>query len=106
MDYLSNGVTNGYAWYEVNGGRQDYMNYFYHCKEITIEISDVKLLASSQLLAHWDYNWRSLILLLKQARYGVHVSVVTSQATGLPVDECKICVLHYHNDEQHHIHGH
>ena len=85
MDYLSNGVTNGYAWYEVNGGRQDYMNYFYHCKEITIEISDVKLLASSQLLAHWDYNWRSLILLLKQARYGVH-GVVTSQATGLPVE--------------------
>lgn len=85
MDYLSNGVTNGYAWYEVNGGRQDYMNYFYHCKEITIEISDVKLLASSQLLAHWDYNWRSLILLLKQARYGIH-GVVTSQATGLPVE--------------------
>lgn len=85
MDYLSNGVTNGYAWYEVNGGRQDYMNYFHHCKEITIEISDVKLLPSSQLLAHWEYNWRSLILFLKQARYGVH-GVVTSQATGLPVE--------------------
>ncbi len=85
MDYLSNGVTNGYAWYEVNGGRQDYMNYFHHCKEITIEISDVKLLPSSQLLAHWDYNWRSLILFLKQARYGVH-GVVTSQSSGLPVE--------------------
>lgn len=84
MDYLNNGITNGYAWYEVNGGRQDYMNYFHHCMESTIEVSDVKLLPSSQLIAHWNYNWRSMILLMKQARYGVHGSV-TSQSTGLPV---------------------
>ena len=84
MDYLNNGITNGYAWYEVNGGRQDYMNYFHHCMESTIEVSDVKLLPSSQLLAHWDYNWRSMILLMKQAGYGVH-GTVTCLTTGLPV---------------------
>jgi hypothetical protein len=84
MTYMNNGVTNGYAWYEVNGGRQDYMNYYHHCFESTIEISDVKLLPVSELLAHWDYNWRSLILMLKHTMYGIH-GVVTSQATGLPV---------------------
>ncbi|MEI6435355.1 MAG: M14 family zinc carboxypeptidase [Bacteroidota bacterium] len=81
---LNNGVTNGYAWYEVNGGRQDYMNYYHHCREITIEISYTKLLPTSQLLAHWDYNWRSFILWMKEARYGVH-GVITNQVTGSPV---------------------
>ncbi|HVP06448.1 MAG TPA: M14 family zinc carboxypeptidase, partial [Candidatus Acidoferrum sp.] len=29
MADLSDGITDGYDWYEVNGGRQDYMNYFH-----------------------------------------------------------------------------
>lgn len=84
MNDLINGITNGYAWYEVNGGRQDYMNYYHHCFETTIELSNTKLLPTNMLLAHWDYNWRSFILFLKQARYGVH-GIVTDQVTGLPV---------------------
>ncbi len=84
MTFLNNGVTNGYAWYEVNGGRQDYMNYYQHCREITIELSNTKLLPTTQLLAHWDYNWRSLILWIKEARYGVH-GIITDQVTGSPV---------------------
>lgn len=84
MDDLNNGITNGYAWYEVNGGRQDYMNYFHHCRELTIEISNIKLLPAGQLVNHWNYNWRSLILFLKEARYGIH-GIITDQMTGLPV---------------------
>lgn len=84
MNYMNNGVTNGFAWYEVAGGRQDYMNYIHHCREITIEISDTKLLPASQLEAHWEYNWRSLILYMKEARYGVH-GMITDQVTGLPL---------------------
>jgi len=84
FDDLNNGVTNGYAWYEVDGGRQDYMNYWHHCKESTIEISNTKNPAASMLLTYWDYNWRSLILLMKQARYGIH-GVITDQTTGNPV---------------------
>ena len=84
MTYLNNGITNGYAWYEVNGGRQDYMGYYHHCRESTIEISDTKLLPASQLEAHWDYNWRSLILYMKQSRYGIH-GQITDQSTGNPV---------------------
>lgn len=84
MTFLSNGITNGYAWYQITGGRQDYMNYFQHCREVTIEISNTKLLPASQLETLWNYNWRSLILYMKEARYGIH-GLITSSATGNPV---------------------
>lgn len=83
-DVTSTGYTNGFAWYEVDGGRQDYMNYFQHCREVTIELSATKTPEASSLLSYWDYNWRSLILYLKEARYGIH-GTITDQSTGLPV---------------------
>jgi len=84
MDDEDNGVTNGYAWYEANGTRQDYMNYWQHCREVTIELSNTKLLPAAQLETHWTYNWRSLILYMKEARYGIH-GIITDQVTGNPV---------------------
>lgn len=97
MTYLDNGVTNGYAWYEVDGGRQDYMNYYHHCRELTIEISDVMLLPAGELLAHWDYNWRSFILMLKQARYGIH-GTITDAVTGQPVS-AEVFIQGHDNNE-------
>lgn len=84
MNYLNNGITNGYAWYPVYGGRQDYFNYFKGGRECTIELSDTKLLPAAQLPAHWEYNYRSLINYLRNALYGVR-GLVTDASTGLPV---------------------
>lgn len=84
MNFLDNGVTNGFDWYEVAGGRQDYMNYFHHCREFTIELSDTKLLPAAQLPSHWNYNHRSLLLFMKQATYGFS-GLITDQVTGNPV---------------------
>lgn len=84
MNYLNNGITNGYAWYEITGGRQDYMNYFQQCREVTLEISDTKLLPASQLINHWNYNYRSLLNYLEQSTYGV-TGVITDTITGEPV---------------------
>lgn len=83
-DVTSTGYSNGYAWYEVDGGRQDYMNYFHHCREFTIELSETKNPAASALTSYWDYNWRSLLLWIKESRYGIH-GTITSSTTGLPV---------------------
>ena len=47
FDYMSgfdNGITNGYQWYTISGGRQDYMNFFHQCREFTLEISETKLM--------------------------------------------------------------
>ena len=43
------GTTNGAAWYSVYGGRQDYNNFFNHSKESTVEISNTKTPAASNL---------------------------------------------------------
>jgi hypothetical protein len=78
------GITNGYAWYQVFGGRQDYMNFFKHCREVTIELSDVKLLPTTQLVDHWNYNYRSLLNYIEEAGYGLH-GLVTDSLSGDPL---------------------
>ncbi len=96
MNFLDNGITNGYAWYPVNGGRQDYMNYFQHCREITIELSNVKMLPASQLLDHWNYNKNSLIKYMQQALYGI-TGHVTDQ-DGNPIEDAEITILEHDQD--------
>ncbi len=72
---VADGVTEGADWYYANGSRQDYMNYFHHCKEVTIELSSTKTLSSDQLPAYWNYNERSLINYIKEAGYGFNGTV-------------------------------
>lgn len=85
MNDLSNGITNGYAWYEVNGGRQDYMNYWQGCREVTIELSHTKLLPANQLPDHWNYNKEAFLKFFENALYGIR-GVVTDASTGQPMD--------------------
>lgn len=84
MTYLDNGITNGYDWYQVYGGRQDYTTYFHRGKEMTIELSKTKLLNEDTLQAFWNYNYRSLINLIKESTYGI-AGVVTDSATNDPL---------------------
>lgn len=72
---FNNGITNGYAWYSINGGRQDYMTFFHGCREITFELSNDKLLDSELLPAHWDYNRDALLGYIEEALYGVRGTV-------------------------------
>ena len=84
FDDMDNGVSNGYQWYEVKGGRQDYMNYWQHCREVTVEISNIKLLPVNLLENFWSYNFRSFLNFMEQARYGI-TGLVTDSATGSPL---------------------
>ncbi|OFY31103.1 MAG: hypothetical protein A2X09_15515 [Bacteroidetes bacterium GWF2_43_11] len=84
FDDFGTGVTNGYAWYTITGGRQDYMNYFQQCREVTIEISNTKTPPASQLPNFWNYNYRSLLNYMEQVTYGIS-GIVTDSITGQPV---------------------
>lgn len=83
-DVSSDGVTNGYDWYQTNGSRQDYMNYYEGCREVTIELSSSKTLDSNLLDAHWGYNRQALLDFMKEVRYGIR-GVVTDATSGDPV---------------------
>lgn len=75
MTRFDNGITNGYAWYSVSGGRQDYFNYFLHCREVVLELSEVKKIAASQLPTHWNYNKEAMLGYLEECLYGVRGTV-------------------------------
>lgn len=84
MDFKNNGITNGYAWYTISGGRQDYMNYFHNCRELTMEISDIKKPTASTLPNYWNWNYRSLLNYMEQCTFGIS-GLVTNWQNGEPV---------------------
>ncbi len=83
-DIEPSGITNGFIWYEVNGGRQDYMNYFKHCREFTVELSAVKILAPANLLTNWEANYRSWLTYMEEALHGVR-GIVKDACTNQPI---------------------
>ena len=85
MTDLNNGITNGYDWYTIAGGRQDYMNYFHQCREFTLELSDIKILPANQLPAYWEYNYRSFLNYIEQIYYGIR-GIITDSITGDPIE--------------------
>lgn len=82
---FDDGVSNGYQWYSIDGGRQDYMNYFHHCREYTLEISNTKLPPADQLPDYWEYNYRSFLNYIRQAGYGIR-GRVRDASTGDPLE--------------------
>jgi hypothetical protein len=92
MTDLDNGITNGYDWYSISGGRQDYITYFLQGREITAELSEVKLVDADELPGFWDRNYKSLLNYTKQVLYGIH-GIVTDKSDN-PI-KAKITIKNY-----------
>jgi len=84
MTDLDNGITNGNAWYTVYGGRQDYVNYFLHAREVTIELAADAMPPESNLDDYWNYNRRSMLQYIGQSLTGI-TGLVTDSVTGQPL---------------------
>jgi len=80
----SDGITNGYDWYTTSGSRQDYMNYYQQCREVTIEVSNQKLLSTDELRDYWNYNSEALFAYMEKALYGIK-GIVTDES-GNPIE--------------------
>lgn len=95
MNGYDDGTTNGGAWYIITGGRQDYTNYYRWGREVTIEISDTKLIPAAQLPSHWNYNRKSFINYMESVIKGVN-GIITD-TLGNPV-KAKVTVLDHDLD--------
>ena len=92
-----NGITNGYAWYTISGSRQDYMNYYAECREVTIECSDTKCPSGNQLPNFWNYSYDAILGYMEDCLDGIH-GIVTDSQTGQPIQGVKVKVLNHDND--------
>jgi len=81
---LENGITHGWDWFEVDGGRQDLMNYYVRAREWTIELSSSKLVNSADLPTFWQANREALLTYMEEAMFGFHGQVVDC-VTGEPL---------------------
>ncbi|MCF0206635.1 MAG: T9SS type A sorting domain-containing protein [Bacteroidales bacterium] len=79
------GYTNGYAWYSISGSRQDYMNYFQNCREVTLELSNTKKIPSAELQNYIMWNVPALMQYFSNANNGLR-GVVTDSLTGIPLE--------------------
>ena len=95
FDDENSGITNGGDWYVITGGRQDYMNYWHHCREVTLEVSSTKLLDSEQLPNYWNYNREAMLTFIENVNYGIRGFVTNSEGEPL---EATITVVGHDKD--------
>lgn len=79
-----NGITNGVAWYPLYGGMQDWSYRWMGCMEVTIELDDQKIPASTRLPSIIAENRESLLAYVEWAHRGVR-GIVTDSVSGLPL---------------------
>ncbi len=99
MTDLSNGITNGYAWYQIYGGRQDYVTYALNGREVTLELDENYITPADKLADLWEYNRVSLLGYIENALYGIH-GIVTDRRTGEPVP-AKVFIAGHDRDNSH-----
>jgi len=85
MKGLDNGISNGYEWYNVDGSRQDWINYFNHAREVTIEISRDKDPPAEDLPFYWHYNYPSLLRYMEQCLFGIQ-GLIRDADNGNPLE--------------------
>lgn len=84
-------VTEGGDWYVITGSRQDYMNYYQHCREVTIEAHFDKVVTSTtELPTYWTNSKDALLDYILECTYGFY-GIVSDAITGEPI-EAKIFV--------------
>ncbi len=84
MSGFDSGITNGWEWFEVQGSRQDWVNYYNHAREVTIEISRAKTPPPSELPYFWHYNHPSMLRYMEHCLYGIQ-GQVRDAGTGKPL---------------------
>jgi len=81
---FADGITNGTAWYRIDGGMQDWHYRYVSCNEVTIELSNTKAPAASRLAALWGDNEESMLSYAEAVHIGVR-GLTADGVTGAPL---------------------
>ncbi|XP_017563095.1 carboxypeptidase M [Pygocentrus nattereri] len=85
---FTDGITNGYSWYPLTGGMQDYNYVWGQCLELTLELSCCKFPPESELPGLWAANKPALLAYMQQAHLGLKGQVLDSN--GIPVQNASV----------------
>ncbi len=99
MKGFDNGITRGIEWYQIYGGRQDFVTYELQGREVTIELDDDKLTPADELQTLWQNNWHSLIGYLENALHGIHGNI--SDANSSEPIAARIFIKGHDKDSSH-----
>ena len=100
--YLTNfndGIVRGCNWYMISGGRQDYMNYYAQCREVTIECSRTYTPNATLMPMYWNFNHNSMLRYMEQCLNGIH-GTITDAVTGEPIEATVSIVGHDNNGSE------
>ncbi len=90
------GITNGAAWYSIDGGMQDWNYRYMGNNEVTIELSDIKEPPASTIPDFWADNRQSMLSYIQTCLIGVR-GLVTDIDTGEPLAATVTVVGRDHN---------
>ncbi|PIP94309.1 MAG: hypothetical protein COV37_07295 [Bdellovibrio sp. CG11_big_fil_rev_8_21_14_0_20_39_38] len=76
------GIVNGNAWYEVDGGMQDWSYYYHNDLQVTIELSHTKWPPYSDIPQYYSENAWSLVRFLKRIHQGLGVKLPDHSPSG------------------------
>lgn len=121
----TSGYINGYDWYPICGGRQDYMNYYQGCREVTIEIyqnGEINTQQSGSQNTTYlpkqtaiirqivNLNKNATLQLMHEALNGIH-GQITDAITGEAIPNATISIANHdinnsevHSDEDGYYH--
>jgi hypothetical protein len=85
MSGFDDGIVAGWEWYAIKGGRMDYVTYFLHGREVTLEVSNVKFPPGDELPYFWHYNYPSMLQYMESSLFGIQ-GTVRNKANGEPVE--------------------
>ncbi len=76
------GITNGYEWYEVNGGMQDWSIYWYNDLQYTVELSNMKWPDCSKIDGYYKENQLALLELIEAVHGGAGIVLENPNVSG------------------------
>lgn len=80
------GITNGYDWYEVNGGMQDWSYHWHNDLQVTIELSHQKWPNYSTVPQYYRWNRNSMVRYMTRIHQGAGFKLSNARAGTVEIE--------------------